>query len=187
MPTDSIMDIVNNVEPLYTEKVKLFDRWVQEGDAWTETKAKREATRFASELALAIAADFDTGRYSRRDVKEAVDEMLKEFEDYREEAIEEATKWAAKQPVAPEPMTPSEIEFTQKCEALAQQIGLDPLRQLIPAPPEQIRRALERGDKHLNTIPLYRWDGAAAYIRAPGLSLSEKVCALKHVATWHYA
>lgn len=43
-----------------------------------------------------------------------------------------------------------------------------------------------RGDKYLNTIPLYKWDAAAANVHAPGLSLSEKVCALKHVAKWHY-
>jgi hypothetical protein len=46
---------------------------------------------------------------------------------------------------------------------------------------------LETGDPHLNTIPLYQWDTSAAAIRVPSLSLSEKVCVLKHVAKWHYA
>ncbi len=68
-------------------------------------------------------------------------------------------------------------------------IGVDELKKLIPSSPEKIRKALERGDKHLNTIPLRKWDAAAAEIPEEGFnfSLSEKVSALKHVAKWHYA
>ncbi|MCJ7609763.1 hypothetical protein MUP00_08875, partial [Candidatus Bathyarchaeota archaeon] len=89
--------------------------------------------------------------------------------------------------LTPEPMTPADVEFAEKCEALAQQIGVDLLRDLVPASPELVRKALEQGDKYLNTIPLRKWDAATTAIEGCDLSLSDKVCALKHVAKWHYA
>jgi hypothetical protein len=84
-------------------------------------------------------------------------------------------------------MTPEDIEHAKKCETLAQLIGIDVLRELVPATPEKIRKALEKGDKHLNTIQLRKWDQAVAAIPGREFTLSDKVCALKHVATWHYA
>lgn len=92
----------------------------------------------------------------------------------------------------------------KKYEALAQRIGIDALRALLPDP-LRIRAALAAGDQHLNTINLAVWDRAAgcapfvtygtwprlsfAYPWTPavagGLSLAERVCVLKHVATHH--
>lgn len=94
----------------------------------------------------------------------------------------------------------------EKYEVLAQRIGVDKLRRILPSTPERIRAALAAGDEHLNTIPLPAWDLAAGllnpnrvhaeacrlHFRDPwlpavtsGLSLSERVCILKHVAAFH--
>jgi hypothetical protein len=187
MPQDSIMDWVNNEESLYNDAQALYEKWTEEGDAWSEAVARQEARELAAHFSEAIEAIPDVeGKYTERDLEEAVDQMMEEFEEYREEAVKAVVK-RERAPKAPEPMTPGEIEFAAKCEAIAQRIGIALLKELIPASPEQIRKALETGDKHLNTIPLRKWDQAALGIPyMKGLSLSDKVCALKHVAQWHY-
>ncbi len=189
MPDDSIMDMVNNVESLYNDKISMFDRWVEEGDVWGERQALREATSLAGNFAELIQGmDGVDGEYSVREIAQAADEMLEEFEEYREEAIKQAVKQATHVPTAEElAMSPGDIAHAEKYDEVARKIGIDFLKTLIPASSARIRKALEKGDKHLNTIPLRKWDAAADNIRASGLSLSEKVCALKHVATWHYA
>ena len=94
----------------------------------------------------------------------------------------------------------------EKYERLAQRIGVDALRRILPSTPERIRAAVAAGDEHLNTIALSAWDRAAGllnpyrvhaeacrlHFRAPwtlavasGLSLAERVCVLKHVARFH--
>ena len=101
-------------------------------------------------------------------------------------------------------------EHYEKYETLAQKVGVDGLRAVLPATPEKIQAALEAGDKHLNTIPLIRWDRAAGchqtlydrecgrfpltfyagpwkHVKDKGLSLAERVCLLKHVAIHHVA
>ena len=187
MPQDSIMDMVNNVESLYNDKNALYDKWVEEGDAWSEESARPQAVAFAAHFAEAIESmEGFTGKYRERDFQKAADEMLEEFEEYREEAIKAAVK-RERAPKAPEPMTPEDVEHAEKYELLARRIGIDYLKGLIPASPERIRKALETGDRYLNTIPLRKWDMAALSVREQDLSLSEKVCALKHVAKWYYA
>ena len=47
-----------------------------------------------------------------------------------------------------------------KYEALAQAIGINELAALVPATRKKIRAAIANGDKHLNTIPLHKWDHA---------------------------
>lgn len=181
MPQDSIMDMVNNIESLYNLKMELFDRWMEEGDAWSKETAMEEATNLAGQFAASLSE-----RYSRRAIVEAAGEMLEEFEEHREDTIREVAR-RERTPQAPQSMTPGEIEHAEKYEALARKLGIDQLRELIPASRERIQRAIETGDQHLNTIPLRKWDAAAAGIRVPGLGLMEKVCVLKHVAKWHYA
>ena len=94
----------------------------------------------------------------------------------------------------------------EKYERLAQRIGVDALRRILPSSPERIRAALAAGDEHLNTITLASWDRAAGLLNpyrvhaehcrlsfmppwrtevAAGLSLAERVCVLKHVARFH--
>ena len=95
---------------------------------------------------------------------------------------------------------------TIKYETLAQHIGVDVLRALLAGHADRIRAALAAGDEHLNTINLAWWDSRAGCSRrdvsgpswprlsfdypwtptvARGLSLAERVCILKHVATYH--
>jgi hypothetical protein len=182
------MAMVNNVEPLYNDKNALYDKWVEEGDAWSEAAARREARALAAHFAEAIESmEGFEGTYKKRDVEAARDEMMREFEEYREEAVK-AVVQRERAPQAREAMTPGELEFAAKCDTIARSIGIDLLKGLIPASPERIRKALETGDNYLNTIPLRKWDAAALGIPyMEGLSLSEKVCALKHVAQFHYA
>ena len=99
----------------------------------------------------------------------------------------------------------------QEFETLAQKIGIGKLVRAVPADETEIRSVLSQGDKHLNLIPLFRWDMAAIgtgeraratygwgrpedYRALPGnifygmgLSLADRVCVLKHVARHHIA
>lgn len=183
MPQDSIMDMVNNIEPLYNQKMAMFDEWVEQGDIWSEREARDEARALSEHFAEAIGE-----KYGRNDIEQAVSEMMEEFEEHRDYVIKEAVERETHVPTPAElNMTPGDIEHAKKCETLAQLIGIDVLRELVPATPEKIRKALEKGDKHLNTIPLRKWDQAVAAIPGREFTLSDKVCALKHVAKWHYA
>lgn len=183
---DSIMDWVNNEESLYETKMAVFDRWIERGDALTEEEMKATALELAQHFARSIGQ-----RYSRAAIEEAAREILEEYVEHREYVIKAAVEHARHVPTPEElEMTPGDVEHAKKYEEIARRIGIDVLAQLIPASPEKIRKALERGDKHLNTIPLKKWDAATYEIPSElvkGLSLSEKVCALKHVAKWHYA
>lgn len=96
-----------------------------------------------------------------------------------------------------------------KYEALALKLGKAALRALVPVPLVEVRAALDAGDKHLNTIPLRKWDAAAGRLVHAGrgrshnadanfdhrhdmqrnhpvfplgMPLSKRVCLLKHVA-----
>ncbi len=188
-PQDSIMDMANNLEDLYNDTVRMFDRWVEEGDGWDENYAEKEAENLAAHFAEAIESmPGEEGTYSRKSISEAAEEMIEEFESYREDAIKAAVKEIQRRP-PPEniPMTPGDIKHAEKYEKIAQRIGIDNLIELMPVSSEKIRKALIRGDKHLNSIALRKWDAAAALITRTRLSLAEKVSTLKHVATWHYA
>ena len=69
--------------------------------------------------------------------------------------------------------------------------GLDAIIPYMPFKLEKIQKALENGDKHLNTLPLHIWDFSAdAYIKdlmyrkanITYSSVSERVCLLKEAA-----
>lgn len=188
MPDNSIMDFVDNEESLYNRKLEVFDHWMAEGDAWRKPVAKARslflADRFAKDLK---DMGLIRGRYKDSDLLQFAEEMVAEFEEYREDTIQAIVQRTTRTPGTEDlAMDAGDIEHAEKYEGVAQHIGIDFLKGLIPATPERIRKALEQGDKHLNTIPLRKWDAATAHIGGD-LSLSEKVCALKHVAKWHYA
>lgn len=190
MPEDSIMDFVDNEESLYNRKLALFDRWMAQGDTWHKRLARIKAVdlgRILADNIREMGLILGQGRYKKDDIQKFADEMLSEFDEYREyeiKAIAERSRAAQN----PTPMTQEDLQHAERCEGIAQRIGIDVLKRLVPASPEKIRKALETGDPYLNTIPLRYWDQAASAIPyVQGLSLSEKVCALKHVAQWHYA
>lgn len=183
MPDDSIMDMVNNIEPMYNDKSNLYEKWIGEGKDWNRKDAFEEARALAGHFAEALQGGMVRGKYSKSDINKAAREMIEEF------VTEELPKWStvskAEEPVKPAPMTAYEIEQARKNEALAHEIGFERLKALLPASADKIRAALARGDRGLRSIPLRKWDAAAASLRIPGLTLSDKVGLLKHVAAWH--
>lgn len=190
MPEDPIMDMVDNIEPMYNDKMAMFDRWVQEGDAWDKVEAHRQAMRLARHFATSLEEDrLVRGRYKLADYKTAADQMMEEFETYRDEAIAAAVKEVSRTPKPQDLlMDAGDVEHAKKYEEIAQRIGIDRLRvNYMPVSNEKVRAALMRGDKYLNSIPLRKWDEMANRLPVPGLSLSEKVATLKHVAKFHYA
>jgi hypothetical protein len=179
------MDWVNNEEPLYNDKQALYAKWIRGIEDWNEQKARREARALAAHFAEWIESSHRSGRYRKKDMEQAADEMLEEFK------TEELPRWENAPPPEKKPlppMTPGDIEHAKHYENLAREIGIDEIKALIPATPERIRKALERGDAYLNTIPLRLWDQAAVRLDLPrrGLSLANGVSLLKHVAKWHY-
>lgn len=189
MPQDTLWLWISNEPKFYDDKIGMFDAWIEAGDSWSEKKGKVEALALVSHIAKAVEAmPFTEGKYTKAEIREAADEMVKEFEEYREEAIKAAVKQATRVAKPEELMMDAgDIEHAKKYEALAQKLGVEGLKKLIPASPEKIRKALSSGDKYLNSIPLRKWDAAGLSIEGTGLSLAEKVSVLKHVAKWHYA
>lgn len=68
------------------------------------------------------------------------------------------------------------------------------LNHAIPATKDEIIKAIESGDIHLNTIPINKWDaraqmaGATNWVEGKAYkSLSEQVCTLKHYAIYNLA
>ena len=98
-------------------------------------------------------------------------------------------------------------EHEKKYDKIAQRIGIEALKKCLPFSAKSVKRALEAGDEHLNTIPLPSWDKAAGNRpssyplhkegvflswdepwtkdKARGLSLAERVYILKHVAKFY--
>jgi len=189
MPDDSIMDWVNNDERLYNDVQALYAKWTKEGDAWSESRARKEGRALAEHFAKAIEAQV-RGKYTGKDYVEAVDQMLEEFEEYRDYAIKKAVENTKKKARTEDlVMDEGDIEHAKKYEERAQKLGIDHIRGYMPASAQKIRRALEQGDNYLNTIPLRKWDEMAEMMgyRNEGWSLSEAVSLLKHVAKWHFA
>lgn len=183
MPLESIMDMVNNISPMHDDKNSLYSKWIREGDSWDRKAAFAEARALAGHFAESLESGLVRGKYTEGDINEAAREMIEEF------ITEELPKWSKVEKTEPfekpRPMTQYEIEQARKYEALAYEIGFDRLKALLPVSSERIRAALLRGDRGLRSIPLRKWDAAAAAIRMPGLTISDKVGLLKHVAAWH--
>jgi hypothetical protein len=92
MPEDSIMDMVNNIEPLHDDKIGLYRKWIREGEDWDERKALKEARALAAHFAEAIEArpgwpSLRQPHYSPADFDQAAEEMIEEFK------TEERPKW----------------------------------------------------------------------------------------------
>lgn len=186
------MDMVNNIEPLYSDKNALYDRWIEQGEGWEQSEARGEAKSLAAHFAEAIESmEGVDGRYSEREISEAAADMLREYlTEYRDEAIRYQIEQASKKPSPQDlQMSPGDVEHARKYDALAREIGIERVKSLIPVSPEKVRQVLSRGDKHLNSIPLRKWDQAALNLslRERSLSFSDAFCVLKHVAKWHYA
>ena len=184
MPEDSILDMVNNVEPMYNDKQNLYNKWGRNSEDWDAGAAFKEARALAAHFAESIESlPYVRGKYSEADINEAAREMIEEFR------TEELPKWSTevKEPeiVRQEPMSQYELEQARKNEDLAYRFGFARLRELLPAPADKIRAALAKGDRGLRSIPLRKWDAAAAKLHIPGLTLSDKVGLLKHIAVWH--
>lgn len=215
------MQWVANEESLYNDIHGMYDGWVEEGDSWDESDARKQATALIAHIAHALEGQSSPqGKYTKKEISEAVDEVIKDFDDYREQEIAEIVKQAA---MKPEPadlaMDAEDIEYAKKQEELILKIGrahmpqgefpggegprewsprlieqsrkagIEHIRGYMPVSAEKIRQALQRGDKHLNTIKLRKWDEMATMMgyRNLGLSLSQVVGVLKHVAKWHFA
>ena len=87
-------------------------------------------------------------------------------------------------------------KHNQKYDAIIEQMGgLERVAALVPFSTDAVKRALDSGDVHLNTLPLCKWDVAAGLIGdgiynfnmridgwPRGLSLAERVCTLKRAA-----
>lgn len=213
---DDIMLWVNNEESFYNDVQGMYDKWVDEGDAWSERSAHREAGRLIAHIAEAIeASQRYSFPYTAKEISEAVDEVIEDFEQYREEEIAKRQKKAQAKLVERKPMDQEHLEYTRRMDGLLLKVGVSLLPDILdhpinmsaddarkeaidfflrfmPASKEKIRHALETGDEHLNTIKLRLWDAQAEKIGRPFMarhrfSLSDVVGLLKHVATWHYA
>lgn len=185
---EPIINIADNTWEMYESKIRLFHQWFDLGDSFSGEKAREQTTQLVQSWAEEIRKEYGTGRYTRAEVAEAVEDVLGQYPEFAEYEMRSRLEFA-QTPIrsTQEELTDADREHIQKYEALAQRLGLEELKTLIPVSQDKVRQALERGDKHLNKIPLWKWDVAAGAIAVPGLSLGEKVCLLKHVAKWHYA
>lgn len=86
MPDDSIMDMVNNIEPLYDDKNGLYRTWIREEKDWDEKRAFKEARALAAHFAEAIEAmpnwpELRQPHYRGGDFDQAAREMIEEFKN----------------------------------------------------------------------------------------------------------
>lgn len=179
-----LIDVINNEYELYDQMTEMFDQWVQKSDTIDESERIRRALLFSQHAARVSRRQY--GAYSKAEVQEAARDILSQYPEHEKYYLENARIRASAPVVPAPPLDQGAIEHAKKYEELARKVGIEGLKKLIPASPEKIRHSLEHGDPHLNWIPLRKWDAASYFIREPGISLSEKVCLLKHVARWHY-
>lgn len=192
-PVLSIMDIVDDERSLYGKKLALFDFWLSAGDDLSHSVVEKMAFELGREMAYQIrlmglvpkAPPKGRIGFKRSEIELFVEELLEDFEAYRKNRAKAVVEPLRQ--IEHRALTEGEVAWRTESEENAKRIGIERLQELIPVPPEQIRRALEENDEYLNTIPIQKWDAAAAYISYPNLTLAEKVSALKHVAKWYYA
>jgi hypothetical protein len=207
---DDIMDWVANEESFYNQVMRLYDRWVDQGDAWGERQARREAFNVITGVAQALQArHIENGEYTLAEIDAAIDRVLEDFEQYREEELASRQSAAAAKPVPRKPMDAGAKEYAARMEAMILKYArciyrgedrhipdakvkksvIQHLLGYMPASAARIRRSIETGDEHLNRIKLRDWDDQAEMLgyRSCGMSLSDAVGILKHVAKWYYA
>lgn len=185
MADTALIDVINNEYELYDSMIEMFDEWVAKSETVDATERLRRASIFAQ--AAAKWARKEYGYYSPADVAEGAKDILDQFPEHEENALEAARKRATAPVVASPPMDEGAVAHAKKYEALARKIGIEDLVALMPVSREKIRYSLDRGDRYLNWIPLRLWDRAGAGINYPNLSMAERTSLLKHVAQWHYA
>ena len=54
-------------------------------------------------------------------------------------------------------------EHFEKYDALAAEIGIARIIEAIPFSADSVRRALDQGDEHLNSLPMKKWDQVTGY------------------------
>lgn len=95
MPEDSILDMANNIEPLYLDLQGLYRKWSRDGEDWSQKEAYREARAFAAHLAEAIeSTPHVRGKYGPQDFDQAASEMIEEWKaQHRPSMGESREKW----------------------------------------------------------------------------------------------
>lgn len=193
MPEETILDVVNNNEALYNDLQGLYRKWYLEGEDWSRRDAMTEALALAKHFADSIG-----GGYRESHIKTAAREMMgeyAEFKRYHEGKLAQKKKAESEETALvrawEHSMTPEQVAVSQKNEDLARSVGFHLLKNYIPASPEQIRKALEKGDLEFASIPLQKWEQAAKripYMALPdeSVDLNQKISLLKHFAAWHY-
>lgn len=188
-PVLHIMDIVDDIYPLYGKKIGLFDFWLSAGDDLNNSVVEKMAFELARETAYQIRVmgllPPKRAGFKKSELELFVEDLLEEFEAYREHKANAVVE--PPRGIEHRALTEGDVAWRRQSDENAKKIGIELLQELIPVPPEQIRRALEQDDEYLNTIPIAKWDAAAALIPYPNLTMAEKVSALKHVAKWYYA
>lgn len=211
---DEITLWIANDEGFYNQVMRLYDRWVDDGDAWDERRAEEQMAAVVAEIAEALASEHsEAGPYTLQEKRDALAELMSDFEAYREAEIAERQKQAAAETAPRPPMDEEAIAYVKRMDRLlidkvgvrmlpdvadhpvnmteedAKQAAVEYLGRFMPVSAAKIRSALEKGDQHLNTIKLRKWDEKAEAFnyRRFRLTLSEAVGLLKHVATWYYA
>lgn len=190
MQKDSIMDLVNNMEPLYNRVQDFYLRW------YRENLPQWKAKMYSQSLAVRLARDIGQG-HGQRHVSKAAKEILEdfvEFKRYHEDQLKAAAKAEAEEAALvrmwESSLTREDAEQAKHYETIVRRAGISFLKPLIPVSREQIRESLEQGDYSLDIIPYEKWLRAAEqipYLPGKGLNWDEKVLSLKHVARWHYA
>ncbi len=209
---DDIMQWVANDEYFHNLIMRLYDKWTDDfvEGVFMESYAEKQAQAAIEEVAEALfAKGFWDSPYTEKEKREAVDEIMTDFEQYRDDEIASRKKIETAKPVPRPKMTPEDIEYTKRQEAMLVKIGIRQspdaadmteedakkagveylTSHFMPASVERVRHALETGDQHLNTIKLRLWDDMAEKLgyRKYRMSLSDAVGVLKHVAKWYYA
>lgn len=210
---DEITLWVANDEYFYSQVMRLYDKWVDEGDAWHEKFARRELEPIVEEIAEALfAKGYWDEPYTPSEKREAVDELLGDFDQYRDDELAERQKNAAAKPTQRAPMSQFDKDHAAKMEkrvlevgvkqlphildhpvnmteADVKKAGVEFLRGYMPVSQARVRRALETGDPYLNTISIHKWREMSEMFgyRNYRMSVWDGVDVLKHVATWYYA
>lgn len=111
---DDITLWVANDEYFYNMVMRLYDRWVDEGDSWDERRAERELEAVVEEIAEALfSKGFWDEPYTAKEKWDAVAELLSDFDAYREEEVAERQKQAAAQRVPRRPMDEGEVAYVK--------------------------------------------------------------------------
>lgn len=184
---------MNNVENLYLNIINSADRYSQLCDIAASNIALETKLAMYEEQARKAMHDPRHRHEFRNGVAQAeFVQVAEKLNQYYDNHVREAE--AAGHPILPKVNLEKYADDPHKAkwEAISQALGIDNLAQLVPAGPKKVKEALANNDPHLNTIPLAKWDAQnfnvqrlAQAVGYGSWSLSDTVCALKHVAAEH--